>query len=340
MTIKKTQVYVRNAHAKINLSLDIVGQREDGYHLLDTVMQSVALADELRFAWQEAKDLVQETVHPRSIQLFTEFEPFQLLLDLDSMLAKRIPNTKSNILHKTIKLWLSYLSENELQEIRIKLRAMGLEQACLSIQLFKRIPFESGLGGASADAAVLLDFLDESFAMNWDEKTRIEMESRIGADVPFTRHKGTVRCGGIGELLSPLTSLPPYPCVIVKPASIGVKTVEAFKRYHQMLEADSLHRPQTAAFVLALKNREVGALQALSGNVFASLVKEEFPALPRWIEFLQEQGSFLCALSGSGTACFALFEKASTAEACIEKLKSIKTLEAVPFEHYYTELAY
>lgn len=358
MAIEKNITKLRRAHAKINLCLDIVGRREDGFHLLDTVMQSLDLADRLEFSWRDEStvhsdpedELIVSSVHcssermgePRTLSFFHEFSPFKLALDLDQRLVERIPDIKANILHKTLLLWLSALPEQAFEQIKNVFNEAGLTKPYLHLRLEKNIPYEAGLGGASADAAVMLDFLDESFGIEWAEALRIDMESRIGADVPFTRHKGSARCRGIGEQITALPSLPHYPCIVIKPLRLGVKTATAFKRYHEVFELrqESPERPQIEAFVAAMTHGERSSLQSLSGNVFASLIKDEFPVLPQWLERLRREGSFLSSLSGSGTACFALFENDTIAEQCAAKLSRLTELNGLAFELVQTRLAY
>ena len=358
MSIEKNRSVLRLAHAKINLCLDIVGRRPDGFHLLDTVMQSLDLADRLTFSWRDESAFLFEPVGSkvirsavtsgscagelRTLTFFNEFSPFKLELDMDQRLAERIPELKANILHKTLLLWLAALPEQAMNNVMRVFNEAGLVKPYLHVTLEKKIPYEAGLGGASADAAAMLDFLDESFGLQWDEAVRIDMESRIGADVPFTRHKGSVRCRGIGEQMTALRSLPHYPCIVIKPLRLGVKTATAFKRYHEVFELreESPERPHIDEFVTALEKGERASLQGLSGNVFSSLINEEFPVLPLWLNRLWEEGSFLASLSGSGTACFALFENDTMAENCAEKLSRLTELHGLAFELVQTRLAY
>ncbi len=356
MPLEKNRTRHIRALAKINLCLDIVGRRADHYHLLDTVMQSIDLADEMYFTWRDASGFTHtpsdlhhaaNTSHfgsmsgeTRILQRFDNFDLFGLELDLEQSLAEKIANKKSNILYKTLKQWLAALSPEMRADIRYCFNISGLVSPYLQVRLDKKIPYEAGLGGASADAACLLDFLDDSFSFTWPEDKRPLLESSIGADVPFTRHKGTARCLGIGEKIYPLPSLPPYPCVIIKPLRLGVKTAAAFKRYHEIfsVDPDSLQRPQSEAFAEAIKRREISQLQALSGNVFSSLIDEEFTALPQWIKRLISYGSFLASLSGSGTACFALFEREEEAAACVADLSRQMELDGLPFDLHLTKL--
>ncbi len=346
--IDVNRIEERLAHAKINLYLDIVGRRTDGYHLLDTVMQTLALADRLSFTWLEAKDeetfaamLNEQKREGRSLQHFKDFAAFELLLDIENDLANRLAEAESNILYKALQHWFKALEPRQVQKVQESIAAASLRQACLLIKLDKLIPPESGLGGASADAAALLDYLDECFTLQWDDAARLSLESKIGADVPFTRRKGTQRCLGIGEKMSALPGLPPFACVLIKPLRLGVKTAAAFKRYSEIfvMDAEKLQRPQCEAFVEALKAEHWGDLQRLGGNVFASLIDDEFSVLPQWLERLSADGSFLCSLSGSGTACFALFENPAQAAACAAELSRLTELNGVPFALYLTELA-
>lgn len=166
------------AHAKINLSLDIIGRRADGYHELDTVMQSISLADTIYLA--KTGDTTV-SVHCDNLDL---------------------PQGRDNIAD---------------QAARAYFQAARLPVHGVSIDIKKRIPSQAGLGGGSADAAAVLFGLGLLFGELPQDILR-ETGASVGADVPFCLLGGCCRAKGIGEQLSPLPLLPDCTILVVKPA--------------------------------------------------------------------------------------------------------------------------
>lgn len=147
------------AYAKINLFLDITGKREDGYHTLETVMQSVTLSDIVTMELTDGDDIDVSCSDPN------------------------IPEDQENICHKAARLFFDYIGVRSGAEITIE----------------KRIPAQSGLGGGSADAAAVLCGLNRLMNNPVGEAALLKLAAEIGADVPFCLAGGTKLCGGIGE---------------------------------------------------------------------------------------------------------------------------------------------
>ncbi len=165
------------AFAKINLGLEILGKREDGYHLLRSGMQSISLADELELTR-------------------TEEEGIHLCCDRPSL-----PTDERNL---AVRAALAVFRRCELKGgVRIELR--------------KQIPEEAGLGGGSADAAAVLRGLRALYGLSLSDAELRTLALPLGADVPFCVTGGTMLAEGIGEELSPLPPLPPCELVVVKP---------------------------------------------------------------------------------------------------------------------------
>ncbi|MDR1001966.1 MAG: 4-(cytidine 5'-diphospho)-2-C-methyl-D-erythritol kinase [Oscillospiraceae bacterium] len=178
-----------NAYAKINLFLDITGRREDGYHLLYSVMQSVGLCDTVE---------ISETTSG-AVEL--------------SCSDCRIPSGEKNIAHKAAREFIS---------------AFSPDFKGLKIYIEKRIPSEAGLAGGSADAAAVLVGLDRLYGANIPESRLCELGATIGADVPFCIVGGTMLCEGIGDRLTPVAPLPDCFLLLCKPP-VGVSTKAAYE---------------------------------------------------------------------------------------------------------------
>lgn len=166
-----------HAHAKINLSLDIVGEREDGYHLLRMVMQSLALHDELTLSRTDTGRIITHTGD------------------------RHVPEGEHNTCFKAAKLLLEEFGVKEGVEITVK----------------KNIPVAAGLAGGSADAAAVMKALNEEFAFGLSREALMERAIKVGADVPFCILGGTALSEGIGEKLTALKDLEEYEVLLVKP---------------------------------------------------------------------------------------------------------------------------
>ncbi len=184
-----------NAYAKINLSLDITGIREDGYHLIKTVMQSISLHDVLEF----------EKIDEKGVFITCDKEG--------------IPTDEKNVVYKAA-LKLFDISDKEITK--------GVK-----INIKKNIPSAAGLGGGSADAAATLVALNELYELGYKRKELMKIGERVGADVPFCVCGGTALCEGIGEKITPLIPLINFHAVLLKPDAQS-HTDAAYKRFDKM----------------------------------------------------------------------------------------------------------
>lgn len=165
------------AYGKINLTLEITGHKPDGYHTLETVMQSVSLGDIVTL----------------------EHDPAGPVVQCDG----GIPAGPSNTAYKAVEAFAAYCGEPAYR--------------CVRVNIEKHIPSEAGMGGGSADAAAVLVLLNQLFNTNLPEETLCAIGAGVGADVPFCAAGGTKRCQGIGEILSPAQKLPDCCILLCKP---------------------------------------------------------------------------------------------------------------------------
>lgn len=179
------------AAAKINLSLDILGKREDGYHLMEMLMQSVSLFDRVEISIDYRKSGIQLECN-----------------------MPEIPLNEKNLAWKAAERFL---------------KAAGIQTA-VHIQIDKKIPSQAGMAGGSADAAAVLVGLNEMLGLPLEEKKLFAIGLSIGADVPFCMAGGTKYVKGIGEQIISVPALPECTFLIVKPVQ-GVETAACFHRY-------------------------------------------------------------------------------------------------------------
>lgn len=177
-----------SAPAKINLTLDITGRRQDGYHTLVTVMQSISLSDRVFIELNGSGKIAFECR------------------------ADGIPNGKENIAYRAAEAFLYY---------------SGAACGGLYISVQKHIPFQAGLGGGSADCAAVLVGLNRLLGTDYSAEELCEIGVKLGADVPFCIVGGTKLCRGIGEIVTdapPLESC----CIAAAKGGKGVSTKTAY----------------------------------------------------------------------------------------------------------------
>ena len=174
------------ALAKINLGLDVLGRRENGYHDVRMVMQSIYLYDEVRI----------EKAEPEEISVISNLS--------------FLPTGEGNIAYKAAKLLKD--------EFQIK--------DGIKITLNKHIPVAAGLAGGSSNAAAVLFGMNRMFWLGLSQKELMERGVKLGADVPYCIMRGTVLAEGIGEELSVLPAMPKCTVLIAKPpVSVSTKVV-------------------------------------------------------------------------------------------------------------------
>ena len=184
---------VARAHAKVNLDLRVLGTREDGFHELRTVFQTIELHDTLRFLWRRG--------------------PFAL-----KCRTPGVPLGEGNLVWRAAAaLWKAMGRDGDPRDVAITIQ--------------KVIPLESGLGGGSADAAAALTGLARLWGGVPLPLLR-EVAAGIGADVAFFLSGGTALGLGRGEEIYPLVDLPPHWIVIARPP-FGVSTAEAYSWYDE-----------------------------------------------------------------------------------------------------------
>ena len=185
------------AYAKINLTLDVLGKRDDGYHDLQSVMQTISLRDDIE------------------IDIGTE-KPWCLLCSDED-----IPCDETNLAWKAAKVFFDAL----------KFDPNGVE-----IRITKRIPSQAGLGGGSADAAAVLRALNRHYDSPLSILALAELGSRVGSDVPFCVVCGTAMVEGRGERLRKLPDMPDCVFVVCKP-DFSVSTPELYRKLDQTVIA-------------------------------------------------------------------------------------------------------
>ncbi|MBR2422401.1 MAG: 4-(cytidine 5'-diphospho)-2-C-methyl-D-erythritol kinase [Oscillospiraceae bacterium] len=182
------------AYAKLNLTLDVLGKREDGYHDLQSVMQTISIRDDIEIDVGTGK-------------------PWKLTCSVEG-----IPEDESNLAWKAAEVYC---------------RAMGKDPDGLEIRITKRIPSGAGMGGGSADAAAVLRALNRHYGQPLSIFALAELGAQVGSDVPFCTICGTAMVEGRGERIRKLPDMPDCIFVVCKP-EFSVSTPELYRKIDQV----------------------------------------------------------------------------------------------------------
>ena len=182
------------AFAKLNLTLDVLGKREDGYHNIKSIMQTISIRDDV--------EIDVGTGEPWTLECSQE----------------GIPTDERNLAWKAAKVYCDGLKK---------------DPNGLTIRITKRIPSGAGMGGGSADAAAVLRALNRHYGSPLSILALAELGAQVGSDVPFCVLCGTAMCEGRGELLRKLPDMPDCVFVVCKP-EFSVSTLELYKKIDQV----------------------------------------------------------------------------------------------------------
>ncbi|MBR5152828.1 MAG: 4-(cytidine 5'-diphospho)-2-C-methyl-D-erythritol kinase [Clostridia bacterium] len=187
----------------------------------------------------------------------------------------------------------------------------------VDIVLEKRIPVGAGLGGGSADAAGVLKGLNALYGFPFSTETLQEMATPLGADVPFCVLGGCALAEGIGEILTPLPMPPKHHCVIAKPEP-SVSTRWVYENLDYTKKPDGLHVPSV---VEAIRAGDMAGICKNAGNILESVTIPTYPVVGWLKESMEQAGSILSLMSGSGSAVLGLFETLEDAMWGVEEAK-------------------
>lgn len=273
----------RTAHAKINLALHVTGQRDDGYHLLESLVVFTALGDAVSATQDAADQLVVEG--PEAGSLADEPET-------DNLVAR---------------------ARDVLRQAAL---AKGKVAGPVSIRLNKRLPVASGIGGGSADAAATLKLLSELWGYQPGHEAMMQLGLKLGADVPMCLAGRPLLARGIGETLTPLDLGFSLDLVIVNPR-IGVATPAVFaaleNRQNPPLPPLPVHGLADRDSLLAWLGQTRNDLQAPA--------RSAVPAIADCLHALNDAGARFARMSGSGASCFGFFDDSQAAQEAAAQLQ-------------------
>lgn len=286
------------AHAKINLALDITGRRENGYHEVRMIMQTLDLFDELSFVSRNQGD-------GKGVLLSTDSET----LNVEQQ------GGQDNLIMKAARK----LSEYTGREFDV------------NITLNKKIPIAAGMAGGSADAAATLRGLNRLYELNLSMDELCEIGVKIGADVPFCVREGLYLAEGIGEVLTKLPALPRTPVTICKP-NFAVSTKDVYTAFDK--KTCESH-PDVDGMLNAIGEGNLNKVTALLGNVLEPVTVSMHSEINTIKEDMVKKGGAVKAMmSGSGPTVFGIFgsdNEAKSAEECLRKIYTDYEVVATSF---------
>lgn len=268
------------APAKINLFLDVGARRDDGYHDIETVMQTVTLFDRLEISKEDPNGIPEIQVRCRDFMA---------------------PDGAGNIVFRAAEAFFA---------------ATGIADYRVSFLVEKKIPSEAGLGGGSSDAAAALIALDKLYATALPTEELCQIGATVGADVPFCLKKGTALACGIGELLTSCTPMPDCAIVIAIPNGSRIGTAEA---YGKIDSVQSTAPYCCEDVVAAMATCDLDRIASIMFNKFELVTPEESGAAALVYKLLS-LGAIGARMSGSGPAVFGLFHDIASARAAKDGL--------------------
>ena len=293
MHMKKT--YQTKADAKINLFLRCCGKYPNGYHRLYMLMQQIDLGDDITVELDDGRGF-----------------------DIEIESGVGIPREKD----------LGYKADKAFYDaLELKLG----EEASKSfpytfIKQVKDVPSQAGLGGGSSDAASVLKVLQEHFNNPLTEQELLSISAKLGADVPFFLYGGTCICEGVGEIVTKLPSVTGMPLILVKP-DVGVGTKECYELsdesnvsfdeegYKELMSSFFEDEGRSPA------ERIAAAAASLTNDLQDPAIKIA-PVIRDLIGAIERTGPLYCAMTGSGSCVFGIYENESLRDGALAVLKN------------------
>lgn len=276
---------IKFVNAKINIGLNVVAKRPDGYHDLQTVFYPVGLECGLPHQPEPFDDILEVSYQKGDVS-GCRFQFVGNPIDC---------HPKKNLVVKAASLFLGKYNE--------QFQDLG-NYGMFEITLDKHLPDGAGLGGGSADASFTLEMLNEVTGGKFGKEQLLKMSLKLGADCPFFLFNRPCYAEGIGEKLSPLDiDLSGYTILIVKP-DIHVSTADAFAGI----------TPREPDFDLRyLQYLPVEDWKKNVKNDFETTVFAKYPLLAEIKQQLYEAGAVYASMSGSGSAIYGIFSEKEAA---------------------------
>jgi 4-diphosphocytidyl-2-C-methyl-D-erythritol kinase len=288
--------YCEIAHAKVNLHLEVLQAREDGYHNLLSVMACVGLSDLLKL---DEFELSTGTSGDVDVTIITKGGRQSAVFD-------KVPVEK-NLITKAANAYC---------------RRVG-KSARIIVSVEKNIPAGGGLGGGSSDAAAMLRLLEKAIGPIGDDALH-QIAGSIGADVPFCLKGGVALCEGKGEIIEALDPIKGYTVLIANDGT-HVDTGAAYR----MIDGSRVEgwespdvRKTKAELRRILESGVLSDLRGVSINDFEIPVFAEYPQIERLKDSINKYGAVFSTMTGSGSTVIGLFDDDHSAKRAGEYLSN------------------
>ena len=285
------------APAKVNLYLEIIGDRPDGYHELAMILQSIDLADYIDLRANGTEQIRVHCSDPR-----VPLDASNLAYRAAALMAKEFPDVFNQF-------------------------------GGVDIAIDKKIPMGAGLAGGSTDAAAVLVGIDLMWNLGLTQSEIQELAARLGSDIPFCVSGGTAIATGRGEKLAPIPTPDGIYAVLAKYNDVAVSTPWAYKTYRQQFhtsyasDAETLagrrQRVHSGAMVEAISKRDAKRIGELLHNDLERVVLPERPVILQLKQEMERLGTLGVLMSGSGSTVFALVNSQAQAAAVKQQLREM-----------------
>ncbi|MHB8863178.1 MAG: 4-(cytidine 5'-diphospho)-2-C-methyl-D-erythritol kinase [Pirellulaceae bacterium] len=281
------------APAKLNLFLEILDRRADGYHEIETLLVAIGIFDTIYFSATD-EDRIRLTCVTSA-----GFRAREISRGASSSLMGDVPDATDNLVVRAL----------------ARLRAEAGIQAGAAVRLVKRIPAAAGLGGASSDAAAALAAANVAWRLDWTQDSLAEFSASLGSDIPFFFGHGAAICRGRGERIEPVAFPGGMQVVVVRPP-VGLSTAQVY-RHCSPADHPSAVEPMAVAF-------QRGDWSQVAHRLHNRLVPAAEQLTP-WISRLRSVFNRLDCLghqmSGSGSSYFGICRHAGHARRVAARLR-------------------
>ena len=278
----KIKKYKIKSYAKINLSLDVIKIRKDGYHEIDTILHNI------NNLYDEVEITVSKNINNTKPHINVDCGNFS------------IPK-KSNLAYKACKLMCDTYNINDHLNIKIK----------------KKIPLSSGLAGGSSNAASCIMALNKIYKLNLDDKKLCKIAQKIGADVSHFILGGNTRARGFGEKLTKLNKFK-MPVLLLAKAGKKSATKDIYKKI-DMYKKD-FGRININKIVKLLRNNDVRNASLYMGNILEKAYSKN-NKIRKIKNIMLESNAYYSSMSGAGPTVYGFFKNKKDARICLNKLK-------------------
>jgi len=259
-----------NARAKINLTIDILGIRADGYHEVSMIMQTIGLCD--------------------TVELEKSSGGISLKMDTSQIIGgENIPCDEKNLAWKAAMAFQKFCGKN-----------FGVD-----ISIAKKIPMAAGLAGGSTDAAAVIRGMNRLYETNLTETELCKVGELVGSDVPFCILGGTCLSEGRGEILTRLAPIKSFDVVLAKPDG-EISTAWAYKTYDD--NPAEIHPPNTE-IINQFKRGDYDAAFKNFSNVLENVTIRKMSVIADLKNKMLAAGAKVALMSGSGPTVFALTDE-------------------------------